>query len=57
MADTKTDFHQDSPVEDIREKPLSGFEQDVLSHAPRMRGRQLTAALAFVAGTGFTLFG
>jgi hypothetical protein len=32
-------------------------EAEVASHAPSLRGRSLTAAVAFVAGTGFTLFG
>jgi hypothetical protein len=32
-------------------------EDELRAVAPRMRGRKLTAALAFVAGTGFTLFG
>lgn len=30
---------------------------EVRSCAPALRGKRLTAALAFVAGTGFTLFG
>ncbi|KAG1724917.1 general substrate transporter [Suillus lakei] len=30
---------------------------DIAAHAPSLRGRKLTAAVAFVAGTGFTLFG
>lgn len=33
------------------------FESEVTSHMPFLRGRKLTAAIAFVAGTGFTLFG
>lgn len=33
------------------------ISDEVRSRAPLLRGRQLTAALAFVAGTGFTLFG
>ncbi|KAG9311786.1 general substrate transporter [Chiua virens] len=32
-------------------------EEDVERHALSLRGRVLTASLAFVAGTGFTLFG
>ncbi|KAI0347352.1 general substrate transporter [Trametopsis cervina] len=32
-------------------------ESDLQAVAPRLHGRTLTAALAFVAGTGFTLFG
>lgn len=34
-----------------------GQEAQLRDLAPRLRGRTLTAALAFVAGTGFTLFG
>jgi hypothetical protein len=30
---------------------------DIATHAPSLRGRKLIAAVAFVAGTGFTLFG
>ncbi|KAG2081113.1 general substrate transporter [Suillus discolor] len=30
---------------------------DIAIHAPSLRGRKLTAAVAFVAGTGFTLLG
>ncbi|KAG1854934.1 general substrate transporter [Suillus subalutaceus] len=30
---------------------------DIAAHAPSLRGRKLTAAVAFVAGTGFTLLG
>lgn len=33
------------------------FEEEVESHALTLRGFRLTAALAFVTGTGFTLFG
>ncbi|KAI0921362.1 hypothetical protein AcW1_004642 [Taiwanofungus camphoratus] len=32
-------------------------DDQVRAAAPRLRGKRLTAALAFVAGTGFTLFG
>ncbi|KIJ58852.1 hypothetical protein HYDPIDRAFT_33764 [Hydnomerulius pinastri MD-312] len=32
-------------------------DEEIAAHAPSMRGRTLTAAVAFVAGTGFTLFG
>jgi hypothetical protein len=35
----------------------SEFEADVIAKAPSMRGRRLNWAIAFVAGTGFTLFG
>lgn len=33
------------------------FDAEVASYALRLRGRKLTIAIAFVAGTGFTLFG
>ncbi len=33
------------------------FDAEVAAAAPLLRGRTLTAAIAFVAGTGFTLFG
>lgn len=35
----------------------AGYEAELQAAAPVLRGRKLTAALAFVAGTGFTLFG
>ncbi|KAG1727019.1 general substrate transporter [Suillus lakei] len=35
----------------------TSFDAEVASHALRLRGRKLTIAIAFVAGTGFTLFG
>lgn len=35
----------------------TSFDAEVASYAPRLRGRKLTASIAFVAGTGFTLFG
>lgn len=35
----------------------TSFDAEVASHAPRLRGRKLTVSIAFVAGTGFTLFG
>jgi hypothetical protein len=44
----------------IHEQIPQGFDfdpADVAVHAPSLRGRKLTAAAAFVAGTGFTLFG
>ncbi|ETW84398.1 MFS sugar transporter [Heterobasidion irregulare TC 32-1] len=49
--------HVDRKYEDGRVTTPSDFDQEVASHAPLLRGRKLTAALAFVAGTGFTLFG
>ena len=33
------------------------FDAEVEAAAPLLRGSMLTAAIAFVAGTGFTLFG
>ncbi|KAG1768789.1 hypothetical protein EDD22DRAFT_870650 [Suillus occidentalis] len=55
--------HQPSTAEEID----TGHEQinrqfdlntaDIAAHTPSLRGRKLTAAVAFVAGTGFTLFG
>ncbi|OSD04385.1 general substrate transporter [Trametes coccinea BRFM310] len=33
------------------------FDAEVAASAPFLRGKALTAAIAFVAGTGFTLFG
>jgi len=35
----------------------SEFFADVESHRLSLRGHKLTAAIAFVTGTGFTLFG
>ena len=35
----------------------AGFDAEVAAAAPLLRGPALTAAIAFVAGTGFTLFG
>ncbi|KAH8106089.1 general substrate transporter [Cristinia sonorae] len=36
---------------------VSEYESQLRDAAPRLHGRKLTTALAFVAGTGFTLFG
>lgn len=33
------------------------FEKEVASYNFKLRGRKLTAAIAFISGTGFTLFG
>ncbi|KAK0206623.1 general substrate transporter [Desarmillaria ectypa] len=33
------------------------FEKEVASYEFKLRGRKLTAAIAFISGTGFTLFG
>lgn len=35
----------------------AGNDEEIRAAMPALRGRPLTAALAFVAGTGFTLFG
>lgn len=35
----------------------AGFEAEVAASAPLLHGPALTAAIAVVAGTGFTLFG
>ncbi|KAG2140509.1 general substrate transporter [Suillus bovinus] len=35
----------------------TNLDAEVASYAPRLRGRKLTVSIAFVAGTGFTLFG
>jgi hypothetical protein len=32
-------------------------DEEIERHRPRLRGARLTGCLAFVAGTGFTLFG
>lgn len=37
--------------------PIVQNEEELRAAAPLLRGRRLTTALAFVAGTGFTLFG
>ncbi|KDQ64884.1 hypothetical protein JAAARDRAFT_240916 [Jaapia argillacea MUCL 33604] len=44
-------------IENVKNSPPSEFDAEVLSKMPTLRGRRLAAALAFVAGTGFTLFG
>ncbi|KAJ8593401.1 general substrate transporter [Rhizopogon salebrosus TDB-379] len=53
--------HRSSLVEKISHGQITPeFDLDpaeVASHAPSLRGRKLTAAAAFIAGTGFTLFG
>ncbi|KAF9247181.1 hypothetical protein BU15DRAFT_70020 [Melanogaster broomeanus] len=33
------------------------LEDDVSTHTLSLRGKKLTASLAFIAGAGFTLFG
>lgn len=43
--------------QEFENKPLSDFDAEVERHHLSLRGKKLTAALAFVAGTGFTLFG
>ncbi|KAG2126227.1 general substrate transporter [Suillus clintonianus] len=52
--------HQLSITEktDLHHEQQFGLDPvDIAAHAPSLRGRKLTAAVAFVAGTGFTLFG
>ena len=46
-----------SPNEKLASSDPALREHDVDMYTPSLRGRTLTAALAFVAGTGFTLFG
>ncbi|KAI9056542.1 general substrate transporter [Trametes sanguinea] len=46
---SKTEAHVDVGSAD--------FDAEVAASAPFLRGKALTAAIAFVAGTGFTLFG
>lgn len=45
--------------EEEDKQPYEGtsFDAEVASHALSLRGRKLTVSIAFVAGTGFTLFG
>jgi hypothetical protein len=55
------DNDKTSEVSVSRRKPEAPstfhHDADAQTASPRLRGRKLTAALAFVAGTGFTLFG
>lgn len=48
-----------STVTEEEDKPReeTSFDAEVASHTLSLRGRKLTASIAFVAGTGFTLFG
>lgn len=46
-----------SRIEDITGLRNGELQREVANSQPRLRGRTLTYALAFVAGTGFTLFG
>ncbi|KAH7916336.1 general substrate transporter [Hygrophoropsis aurantiaca] len=58
MAVLKDSSGASSGVEDEKHHfEQTEFEVEVASHALSLRGRKLTASLAFVAGTGFTLFG
>ena len=45
------------PKPDITVLDEKWSAEDVEKFSPKLRGRNLTAALAFVAGAGFTLFG
>ena len=44
-------------IEHLTGVPEAQLDREVGDYAPRIRGRFLTFSLAFVAGTGFTLFG
>ena len=44
-------------MDEDKQREEINFDAEVASHALNLRGRKLTAAIAFVAGTGFTLFG
>ena len=46
-----------SQIEDATGLQNGELEQAINDKRPRLHGRTLTYALAFVAGTGFTLFG
>ncbi|TFK49307.1 general substrate transporter [Heliocybe sulcata] len=47
----------DVRIEDLTDKSPTEFEANVAARIPKLRGRKLNAALAFIAGIGFTLFG
>ncbi len=47
----------DKQIEDITGLPSDQLAQEIESKKPRLQGRLLSFMLAFVAGTGFTLFG
>ncbi|KII95223.1 hypothetical protein PLICRDRAFT_34067 [Plicaturopsis crispa FD-325 SS-3] len=57
VHDEKNEPPSEAHWEDSERRPPSEFEQEVASHHMKLRGKSLTATLAFVAGTGFTLFG
>jgi hypothetical protein len=44
-------------LDSFADKNRLDFDADVERYHLTLRGKKLTAALAFVAGTGFTLFG
>jgi len=44
-------------MDEDKQREEINFDAEVASHALNLRGRKLTASIAFVAGTGFTLFG
>lgn len=52
--DEKSSFSQ---IEDMIGLHDGELEQAIKDNRPRLHGRTLTYALAFVGGTGFTLFG
>lgn len=59
--DLATSRTQESPPP--RSRPLTSLldwhisHEEIEKHRPRLRGAHLTGFLAFIAGTGFTLFG
>lgn len=44
-------------IEHLTGIPGDQIDREVDGHAPNLRGKMLSFCLAFVAGTGFTLFG
>lgn len=57
MATSNVDPNTNEKTLMDHEKESRLQEEDVERHALSLRGKTLTAALALVAGTGFTLFG
>ncbi|KZT12841.1 general substrate transporter [Laetiporus sulphureus 93-53] len=60
MSSLRQSSHELVPEKPQREGSFSygsGLDDEIRAAVPTLRGRRLTAALAFVAGTGFTLFG
>ncbi|KAI0033759.1 general substrate transporter [Vararia minispora EC-137] len=50
-----TEKHDENNVYDSQ--PDGNFAEQLTAASPRLRGRKLTTAISFIAGTGFTLFG